>query len=76
MRKIVNRFSASGSDGRAYAVEVVQAFAVARLGAPPTPVGPAELFTANGQPVTRLRHGRYRVGITGVTLTSTAATAL
>ena len=76
MRKIVSRFAAAGSDGRAYSVEVVQAFSVARIGATPVAVGPAALFTTNGQPVTRVRKGRYRVDVTGVTLTSTGGNAV
>lgn len=72
MRKIVSRFAAAGSDKRAYSVEVVQAFRVERIGAVPAAVGPAELFTTNGLPVTRVRRGEYRVNATGVTLTSTA----
>ena len=70
MRKIVGRFAAAGSDGRMYAVEVVQAFAPASGHSTPAPVGDTKLFTANGQPVTRLDDRQYRVNATGVTLTS------
>jgi hypothetical protein len=77
MRTVIGRFSAAGSDGKAYSVEIVRTHAgPARLdpGVRP-PAGAAELFTANAQPVTRVRRGEYRVDATGATLTSTAPTA-
>ena len=38
-------------------------------------LGETALFTTNGQPVTRVRQGKYRVDGTDVTLTSSVPTA-
>jgi hypothetical protein len=75
MRKVISRFSAAGSDGKAYSVEVVRTYSdrgdLVRAADP----GETALFTTNGQPVTRVRRGRYLVSGTDVTLTSSVPNA-
>ena len=76
MRNIVGRFAATGNDGHAYSVEVIQTYITGGAAGATVPSGSKKLFTSNGMRVTRLKQGRYRVDQTGVTLTSTAPTAL
>jgi hypothetical protein len=75
MRKVIGRFAAAGSDGKAYSVEIVRTYSEPAPPAGGLGIGAAELFTTNAQPVTRVRRGQYRVDATGVTLTSSVPTA-
>jgi hypothetical protein len=75
MRKVIGRFAAAGSDGRAYSVEIVRTYSDTADPGRAVDLGTTGLFTANGLPVTRLRRGSYRVDGTGVMLTSSVPTA-
>jgi hypothetical protein len=75
MRKVVGRFAAAGSDGRAYSVEVVRTVPARVEAGQSGELGETALFTTNGVPVTRVRQGKYRVDGTDVTLTSSVPTA-
>src|SRR5687768_9445001 len=74
MRKVISRFAAAGSDGRPYSVEIVRDYTDALPGQE-TDLGTSELVTSNGDRVTRVRRGLYKVNGTGVELTSSVPTA-
>ena len=72
MRRRTGSFQATGSDGRAYTVEVWTKFRSAGTAEDPGAevAGRSELYTSSGAHVVRVRPGEYKIVPTGARLRS------